>query len=175
MHEPLNRPVIVGNIPFHLTTPLLRRLMDAEAWQHAILLTQWEVARKRAGVGGATMMTAQAGPWYTFRLHDRVPARHFQPMPAVDGGILSIDRRPAPLLDTRDRRRFERFVGTVFRSPGNGIRQVLRRTGHPPAGIDRALNGAGIARAALPRDLTPEQWARLWRLLDEGARRRRGQ
>ncbi|MDQ0644407.1 23S ribosomal RNA methyltransferase Erm [Microbacterium murale] len=175
MHEPLTRPVIVGNIPFHLTTPLLRRLMDAEGWQHAILLTQWEVARKRAGVGGATMMTAQAGPWYTFRLHDRVPARHFRPMPAVDGGILSIERRASPLIDHRERRRFERFVGAVFRSPGNGIRQILRGIGHPPQGIVRALGEAGVARAALPRDLSPAQWACLWRLLDEGVRRKGGQ
>jgi 23S rRNA (adenine-N6)-dimethyltransferase len=169
MHEPLNRPVIVGNIPFHLTTPLLRRLLSADEWRHAILLTQWEVARKRAGVGGATMMTAQAGPWYVFRLHDRVPARHFRPMPAVDGGILAIERRGDPLLPYRERRRFERFVGAVFRSRGNGMRQILRGNGHPPAVIDRALTAAGVARTALPRDLAPEQWARMWRLLGERA------
>ncbi len=175
LHEPLTRPVIVGNIPFHLTTPLLRRLLNTERWRHAILLTQWEVARKRAGVGGSTMMTAQAGPWYVFRLHDRVPARHFRPMPAVDGGILSIERRAAPLVPDRDRRRFERFVGAVFRSRGNGIRQILRSAGHQPAIVDRALGESGIARAALPRDLSPEHWARLWHLVDEGGRRRGGQ
>ena len=175
MLEPLDRPVIVGNLPFHLTTPLLRRLLSAAQWQHAILLTQWEVARKRAGVGGATMMTAQAGPWYEFRLHERVPARHFRPMPAVDGGILSIERRAAPLLPYRDRRRFERFVGAVFRSRGNGIRQILRGDRHPATVVDRALSSAGIARTALPRDLTSEQWARLWRLLDGGSRTSGGQ
>ncbi|MCE7483385.1 23S ribosomal RNA methyltransferase Erm [Microbacterium profundi] len=175
MLEPLDRPVIVGNLPFHLTTPLLRRLLSTHEWQHAILLTQWEVARKRAGVGGATMMTAQAGPWYEFRLHERVPARHFRPMPAVDGGILTIERRTTPLLPFRDRQRFERFVGAVFRSRGNGIRRILRAEGHPTVGIDRALNGAGIARAALPRDLTPGQWARLWQLLGENGRGTRGQ
>ncbi len=121
------------------------------------------------------MMTAQAGPWYTFRLHDRVPARHFHPMPAVDGGILSVERRPSPLILHRDRRRFERFVGTVFRSRGNGIRQILRGNGHPPQRVDRTLGEAGIARAALPRDLSPEQWARMWRLLDEGSRTKGGQ
>ena len=172
MNEPLARPVIVGNIPFHLTTPLLRRLIDADGWQHAILLTQWEVARKRAGVGGATMMTAQAAPWYTFRLHDRVPARHFRPMPAVDGGILSIERRGTALLDPCDRRRFERFVGVVFRGRGNGIRQSLRGAGHSPSTIDRALGAAGIARAALPRDLSPIQWARLWQQLGKEAGRK---
>ncbi|XP_018401834.1 PREDICTED: rRNA adenine N-6-methyltransferase-like, partial [Cyphomyrmex costatus] len=69
--EPLTRDVVVGNIPFHLTTPIMRRLLAEGDWTHAIVLTQWEVARKRAGVGGSTMMTSQAAPWFSFELHDR--------------------------------------------------------------------------------------------------------
>jgi len=72
--HPLSAPVVVGNIPFHLTTPILRRLLRTATWHDAFLLTQWEVARKRAGVGASTMMTAQAAPWYTFRLLGRVPS-----------------------------------------------------------------------------------------------------
>ena len=175
LHEPLERPAIVGNIPFHLTTPILRRLLGSDRWEHAILLTQWEVARKRAAVGGATMMTAQAAPWFEFRLHGRVPARHFRPMPAVDGGILSIERRSEPLIDVRDRARFEHFVRGVFRGSGNGIRQILRRMSNQRDEIDRALSSSGIARTALPRDLDPRQWASLWRRWDrdDGRRSRR--
>lgn len=58
----LDQPVIVGSLPFHLTTPILRRLLRAKKWQNAILLTQWEVARKRAGVGGSTLHQPRAGP-----------------------------------------------------------------------------------------------------------------
>lgn len=161
--EPLDRPVVVGNIPFHLTTPILRRLLSTGAWRHAILLTQWEVARKRAGVGGATMMTAQAAPWFVFRLHDRVPARHFRPMPSVDGGILAIERRDTALVHAHHRRRYEAFVAEAFRSRGNGMRRILHSMRYPPAVADRALAEAGVAYAALPRDLAPEQWATLWR------------
>lgn len=161
--EPLDRPVVVGNIPYHLTTPILRRLLRTGTWRHAILLTQWEVARKRAGVGGATMMTAQAAPWFAFRLHDRVPARHFRPMPSVDGGILGIERRATPLVDPHHRHRYEAFVSTIFRSRGNGMRRILRGMPHPPIAVDRALTESGIAYTALPRDLAPEQWAMLWR------------
>ena len=46
--------VIVGNIPFHLTTAILRKLLHAPAWTAAVLLMQWEVARRRAGVGGSS-------------------------------------------------------------------------------------------------------------------------
>ncbi len=104
LRHPLDAPVIVGNVPFHLTTPILRRLLQRPTWEHSILLTQWEVARKRAGVGGGTLLTAQSAPWFEFQLHGRVPARAFRPMPSVDGGILSITRRGSSLVPVDERR-----------------------------------------------------------------------
>ena len=165
LREPLNRAVIVGNVPFHLTTPILRRLLREGSWQDAVLLTQWEVARKRAGIGGATMMTAQAAPWFTFHLHDRTPARGFRPMPSVDGGILSIQRRADPLVPLHQRKRYDAFVAAVFRGRGNGIRQILQRMSLPASAIDRALRVTALAPRALPRDIAPAQWAHLWSAL----------
>src|SRR5690606_14519540 len=49
---------LVSNLPFHLTTPALKRLLAADHWESAVLLVQWEVARRRAAVGGASMLTA---------------------------------------------------------------------------------------------------------------------
>ena len=161
--HPLTSPVVVGNIPFHLTTPILRRLLDGGDWKYAVLLTQWEVARRRAGVGGRTMLTAQTAPWFTFTLHGRVPARHFTPVPGVDGGLLEIRRRDTPLLTTRERRRFERFVKAVFTGRGSGLAQIVQRaSGLSRSETGRLLSAVGVDPRALPRDLTPEQWAELW-------------
>ncbi len=164
LRHPLDRPVLVGNVPYHLTTPILRRLLAGGGWTQAILLTQWEVARKRAGVGGGTMMTAQAAPWFEFSLHGRVPARYFTPMPSVDGGILRIARRRTPLVDPRDRGAYERFVRAMFTGRGSGLAALVQRSG----GLGRAqaraaVDGLGVRHDRLPRDLSPEQWARLWR------------
>jgi len=168
LRTPLDAAVLVGNIPFHLTTPLLRRVLTAGTWQHAVLLTQWEVARKRAGVGGATLMTAQTAPWFTFSLHGRVPRERFRPVPSVDGGILGIRRRPSPLLPARDRGGYERFVRQVFTGGGRGVRRILERTGRRSAQeVRSALSHAGVPADALPRDLAPEQWVRLWHVLGE--------
>lgn len=162
----LDRPVVVGNLPFHLTTPLLRRLLGTGGWRDAVLLTQWEVARKRAGVGGATMMTAQAAPWFAFALHGRVPRHAFRPLPAVDGGILTIARRPVPLVPASDRRAYEAFVRRAFTDPGADLRRVLHRgSGASAQRISRAFDTAGIDRRARARDLGAEQWALLWRSL----------
>ncbi|TSD58395.1 23S ribosomal RNA methyltransferase Erm [Aeromicrobium piscarium] len=159
----LDRPVVVGNLPFHLTTPILRRLLSAPRWTDAVLLLQWEVARKRAGVGGRTMLTAQTDPWFTVRLDRRVPAEAFRPRPSIDGGILTISRRDVPLLPAERRRDYERFVKAVFTARGRGIAAMLRSAGAPRP--DRSLRELGIAARALPRDLGPEEWAGLFERL----------
>jgi 23S rRNA (adenine-N6)-dimethyltransferase len=166
LHEALDVPVVVGNIPFHLTTPILRRLLSTGSWQHAVLLTQWEVARKRAGVGGGTMLTAQALPWFDFRLDGRVPASGFSPRPAVDGGILVIERRSEPLVPLADRRHYERFVAAVFTGPGAGLRPALRHaSGRARSDVDLVLRRLGIPAATPPGRLTAQHWAGLWHVL----------
>lgn len=163
MTTPIEAPVVVGNLPFHLTTPLLRKLLDDTHWDHAILLTQWEVARKRAGVGGGTMLTAQAAPWFSFALHGRVPTHGFSPMPSVDGGILEISRRVRPLVSSSDRHAYERFVRRAFTARGRGLGQILKHSAALPRGAaNSALRRAGIPGSALPRELDPAQWAGLW-------------
>ncbi|MDN6487499.1 MAG: 23S ribosomal RNA methyltransferase Erm [Ancrocorticia sp.] len=163
---PLTAPVIVGNIPFNLTTPILRWLLDHDGWEHAIVLTQWEVARKRAGVGGATMMTAQAAPWFTFELCARVPSWGFSPQPSVDGGILAIHRRETSLVPDVEQDAYALFVRAVFTSRGRSLAEVIQHAARVSNRRARqALHQAGVRGHRLPRDLTPAQWAGLWEFL----------
>ncbi|MFI6980497.1 23S ribosomal RNA methyltransferase Erm [Embleya sp. NPDC050154] len=170
---------VVGNLPFHLTTSVLRRLLETEHWRSAVLLVQWEVARRRAGVGGATMLTAAWWPWFEFGLHARVPARAFRPMPSVDGGLLTMTRRDIPLIDERPGP-YQELVREVFTGPGRGLREVLDRTGRFAApGLRAWFRNEYLSPHALPKDLTAGQWASLWRSSavrrrESGAARTRG-
>lgn len=167
VNHPAGAHVVVGNLPFHLTTAILRRLLAAPEWTDAVILVQWEVARRRAGVGGATLLTAAWWPWYDFALLERVPARAFRPVPAVDGGLLRIRRRPRPLVRERDG--YQRLVRRVFTARGRGLPDILRRTGRfAPDALGGWLAANGVTPRTLPRDLTAAQWASLWAL----ARRR---
>lgn len=155
---------LVSNLPYHLTTPALRHLLHQPGWDTAILIVQWEVARKRAGVGGTTQLTAQHWPWYEFSLEGRIPARAFRPMPSVDSGILRIRRRGEPLVPPRDRARYQRFVARVFTGRGRGLAQILQG-----AGIGHRDAAAFVRRrdlhTALPRDLDAGQWAEAFTLM----------
>lgn len=167
--HPLDADVVVGNIPFHVTTPILRRLLSHGRWSEAVLLTQWEVARKRAGVGGGTMMTAQSAPWFAFSVEGRVPAWGFSPQPSVDGGILAITRRGSPLVRASDRREYEAFVRAMFTGRGGTLPAVLAAAAGIPARRARDVVAmAGAADRRLPRDLHPEHWAALWHQVSRG-------
>lgn len=164
---PATPHVLVGNLPFHQTTSMLRRILRAPAWTEAVLLVQWEVARRRAGVGGATMMTAQWWPWYAFRLVRRVPAAAFRPRPGVDGGLMTVTRRERPLVHRADLERYQDFVQRVFTGRGTGLAQVLTGAvpGVPARRVRRLMRERRITVTALPRSLTAEQWAGLFHAL----------
>ncbi len=163
-HAPPADSTVVSNVPFHLTTPVLRHLLSAGRWSHAILIVQWEVARKRAGVGGATQLTAQWWPWYEFRLHARVPAAAFSPRPSVDGGILTVDRRAVPLLPAPARPVYQDWVKAVFSGRGRGLPEILAGSGglrHRDAHL--FCQRHRLHPNSLPRDLTAAQWVAAFR------------
>ncbi|SIN85996.1 23S ribosomal RNA methyltransferase Erm [Agromyces cerinus] len=161
---PSAQHTIVGNVPFHLTTAIMRSLLARGGWTDAILLTQWEAARRRCGVGGSSLLTAQWDPWFTFRLHERVPARAFKPAPSVDGGVFTIERRSEPLVPTAERAAYQAFVAEVYRGKGRGLAQILRRTSRPVRAerVAELLGAVGVAAEVLPSRLTGPQWAALW-------------
>ncbi|MEV0696515.1 23S ribosomal RNA methyltransferase Erm [Saccharopolyspora sp. NPDC050389] len=141
---------VVGNLPFGITTAMTRRLLGARCWSEAVLLVQWDVARKRTA--GGNQLTAQWSPWYEFQLCGRVSARSFRPVPAVDGGVLKILRRAGPLVPFAELRRYQRFVEAVFTGRGRGLSEIVRN-----------VTGCRVRDLPeLPRDLTAEGWARLY-------------
>lgn len=155
--------VVVSNLPFHITTALLRRLLAAPGWTDAVLIAQWEVARRRAGVGGATQLTAQAAPWFEFSLERRIPRGAFRPMPQVDAGLFAVQRRAEPLVDPADRRQYAAMVARVFESPGAGLSSILPAARVLPRPAAKRWLREHSPAAGLPRDLGPHDWADLWR------------
>jgi 23S rRNA (adenine-N6)-dimethyltransferase len=106
---------LVASLPFNITTRLLRRVLnDPEIpLVRADLIVQWEVARKRAG-RPRTALSASWSPWWRFRIGRKIPRTAFRPRPAVDAGVLVVERRPDPLLPTDVSEAFASFVQSLF-------------------------------------------------------------
>ena len=161
---PAHPHVIVGNIPFHITTSILRRLLRAPGWTDAVLLMQWEVARRRAGVGASTMMTAQWAPWFTFEHGERVSREAVTPRPSVDGGVLHIRRRPKMLVPVGKRKAFQALVHAVYTGKGRGIVDIVTQAKIFPSrqAARKWAERSGVHSHQLPSDLSVAQMVSLF-------------
>jgi 23S rRNA (adenine-N6)-dimethyltransferase len=148
---------IVGNVPFHRTTAILRRLLDHPTvpLTRADLIVQWGFAVKRAAAVPTTQLAAEWGPWWELTLVRRLDASAFEPRPDVDAALLRIVRRERPLVPAALLADYRHFVRRSF---AHGLRGVV-----PPLTLKRTAAAAGFARSAAQRDLDVYQWAALFR------------
>jgi 23S rRNA (adenine-N6)-dimethyltransferase len=146
---------VVGNIPFGITTALLRRITGEYHAVRLDLVTQLETARKRAARRGSLLSVLWGTSW-TFEVQRRIPARYFHPAPPVDAAWLVGRRRSSPMLAPAETEGFERLVRTGFMRAGAPLTRAL---GLGPS----VIQAAGLAPDRRAVDLTVEDWVALFR------------
>lgn len=133
---PANRYRVLANIPFGVTSDVLRRLLDvpSSGLGRADLIVQWQVARERVRAAGGPptdLLGARWGPWWEFRRGRRLPADCFRPRPSVDAAVLVVTRRAEPMLPTSASRRYSAYVARAFGSTADardlGVDQWVAR------------------------------------------------
>ncbi|MFU8872076.1 ErmE/ErmH/ErmO/ErmR family 23S rRNA (adenine(2058)-N(6))-methyltransferase [Micromonospora sp. SL4-19] len=160
---------VVGNIPWSLTAAVVRWCLAAPGLRSATLLTQLAYARKRTGDHGRwSRLTVLTWPEHHWRLAGRVPRAAFRPVPAVDGGILRIERRPVPLLPPAALPAYRRMVELGFGGVGGSLAASLRAA-HPRRRVEGALRAARLDPDTPVGLVWPEQWLVLFRLLHAAA------
>ncbi|MFC3501085.1 ErmE/ErmH/ErmO/ErmR family 23S rRNA (adenine(2058)-N(6))-methyltransferase [Micromonospora krabiensis] len=164
--EPPDEPfAVVGNIPWSLTSAVVRWCLAAPGLRAATLLTQLEYARRRGGdYGRWTRLTVLTWPEFSWRLAGRVSRVAFRPVPRVDAGILRIDRRPEPLLSPAALPAYRGMVELGFGGVGGSLAASLRRR-YPPGRVAAALRATRLDPATPVGYVWPEQWLVLFRLL----------
>jgi 23S rRNA (adenine-N6)-dimethyltransferase len=146
---------VVGNIPFQITTPILRRIVGHPHAQRLDVILQHEAARKRARSGGSVLSVLWHVAW-RFGLRRRIPARLFHPPPSVDAAWLTGTRREAPLIPAGEMRSFERIVRTGF---ARADLPIARSLGLRPSEIRLA----GVSADIRATDLDVEGWISIFR------------
>lgn len=144
---------VFGNVPFAITTDLLRHLLDDPlgAMVRADLIVQWEAARKRIADPPRNLRSLGWGPWWTFAIERRLPSSSFRPPPRVDAALLTIRRRESPMLPETDVMAYRRLVRELFLRPNRPVVQTLRYTLGERAG--RLVSDVGVSHGARPTDL----------------------
>ncbi|PXY25171.1 dimethyladenosine transferase [Prauserella coralliicola] len=156
--------LVVANIPYSISTALLRRLLTPKvtALRRAALIVEWGFAKRLTTSVPRTKELAWWAGRFDLSLERRVPARCFRPAPTVDSAQLNIRRRAG--LGRSAERALWALLETAYRAPARSVRAtVAELTGRKP---HRALKSCGIDPAAPAGSVSPRQWATLAIALD---------
>lgn len=150
---------IVANIPYHITSPLLRHacMESPLAPTSLTLLIQREVAEKICDTKHAGLLTIIVGLFGTPKLIRKVPPGCFLPPPAVDSAVLHIDCHKNPIADAET---MEKVMSLAKLGFGQKRKMLSNTIGSLPDGTER-LEKAGVDPKRRPETLTIGEWIRL--------------
>lgn len=163
---------VVGNLPYHLTAPILFGILEQHAdVRRAVLTLQQEVVtRLTASPGGRDygLLTVLLGLHFDVEELFSLPAALFHPPPKVDSAVVRLEVLPAPRAAVRDEARFKRLVKAAFGQRRKTLWNSLRSD--PSLGEDelvaRALQVASVERTRRAETLCVEEFAAIERALD---------
>lgn len=160
-------PVIVGNLPYQIASPILFRLMETRArFARIVVMLQKEMADRivappgEKAYGALSVMVRLYGEP---KLVCRVRAGGFVPAPRVDSAVLRIVPR-AERLDVDDAK-FSRVVHAAFGQRRKTLRNALSAA-FDAGVVDRALAAIGVDGQRRGETLSVDEFAALTRAID---------
>lgn len=156
--------VVVANIPYYLTSKLIRVLSESSnPAKRVVLLVQKEVAeRVAAEPGQMSLLSVSAQYYWDVELDAIVPAQLFTPPPRVDSQVILMERRAKPRFVV-DEREFFRLVKAGFSARRKTLQNSLSgglRISREVAGD--VLRAAELSPTARPQELSLVQWKAMY-------------
>ena len=160
-----SRVVVCGNLPYHLSSPILFHLLDQrDAVRRAVLLLQREVAERIVAPPGGRdygLLSVLLQHVAEARIGLAVPRHAFTPPPEVESAALVLEFLEKPRAQVRDEARFRALVKAAF----SHRRKTLWNAVKAMPGAREALEAAGIDAKRRGETLTVEEFAAVERAL----------
>jgi 16S rRNA (adenine1518-N6/adenine1519-N6)-dimethyltransferase len=161
---------VVANLPYHITSPTLHRLLaGSPVADRIVLMLQAEVADRIAAQPGRMSYLSVFVQYHAeVRVALRVPAEAFEPAPNVQSAVVVLQPRPdrvaglSAATDAADDDALWGLVQAGFRERRKMLRNVLgRQLPYDQARVDAALAAVGIAGDRRPQTLSVDEWVQL--------------
>jgi 16S rRNA (adenine1518-N6/adenine1519-N6)-dimethyltransferase len=156
---------VIANIPYYLTSRLIRLLLENKNSPSVMsLLIQEEVAQRIVAKPGKMSILALSVQYYAEATYIQVVERHkFWPAPAVDSAIILIKMRDKPIFDAD--------IPQLFRLVRAGFGEKRKQLKNSLAGglnlsselATSLLLDSNIPITARAQELSFDQWERLYR------------
>lgn len=155
---------VVANIPYYITSAIVRHLVEAPLAPSRIVLTvQHEVAERMVAQPDDMNLLAVSVQFYTVpRIVARLPAGAFFPRPGVDSAIVRLDVRAQPAVPAADITAFFRVVKAGFSQRRKQLRNALAGGLRlSSTQVDALLAQAGIDPQRRAETLSLPEWSAL--------------
>jgi 16S rRNA (adenine1518-N6/adenine1519-N6)-dimethyltransferase len=171
---------VVANLPYYITSAVLRHLLEAEVRPtRIVVLVQKEVAERICTQPGDLSLLAVSVQYYAQpTLVHHVPASAFHPAPKVDSAVLRLDLLPTPAVPGIPAKAFFRVVRAGFSQKRKQLINTLSGGLHlPKADVGTLLEQNGIDPKRRAETLSLTEWGVVCRAVgrqEDGETRRQG-
>ena len=150
--------VVVGNLPYSITSPILFRLMEQRrSFSRLVLMMQRQVAQRATAQPGGkdfSLLSILVQMFCETRLAKTVSPNCFYPAPKVESAIVELTTRRAPAAKVSDEGAFIAFCKRLFQQRRKQMLTILR--GMFPNQSRESL-AAALAQADVVPERRPEQ------------------
>lgn len=156
--------VVVANIPYYITSAIIRHLLENPVKPSRIVLTmQREVAERIcAEPGDLSLLALSVQVYGKPRISAIIPAQAFYPAPKVDSATLRVDLHPQPIFNDRQREQFFTLIRAGFSQKRKKLRNTISAGLHLPAETAAdLLRAAGIDPGRRAQTLSLVEWKTL--------------
>jgi len=164
--------VLVGNVPYYITTPILFHALVPPRAERAVYLVQREVAQRLSARPGSKeygALTVNVAAVARAETLFGVPAGAFAPPPKVESAVVRITPLAEPHISPDEERPFRTLVQGAFGMRRKQMRRVVRSLYALDAErADELLAAAGIEPSDRPEVLSVQQFVALLRGVRKG-------
>lgn len=162
----MDRPdyLVVANIPYYITSAVLRHLLESGGRPFRLVLTMQEQVAQRicARPGKMSLLALSVQVYGTPEIVAYIPAEAFFPAPKVDSAVLRVEILPEPRIPTGLMDIFFTLIKAGFSQKRKTLRNSLSGgLGIAAAEAEKLLAAAGIDPIRRAETLTLEEWGNL--------------
>jgi 16S rRNA (adenine1518-N6/adenine1519-N6)-dimethyltransferase len=147
----------VGNLPYNVGTPILRRAIADPNCRRAVFMLQKEVAQRLVAKPGGEQygfLTLYTAMFASARILMTLGSRSFYPPPKVDSAVVVLD--PRPPVYSSDRDALIDLISASFRMRRKKL--INNLTAWPREEVLRAIHDAGLDESIRAEQMTLEQF-----------------
>ena len=159
---------VVANLPYYITSAVIRRFFEAAVRPSCMVLTvQYEVAKRlSAGPGDMSLLAVSAQFYSEPTICMKLGQNAFYPPPHVNSAVTQFDLREEPPVPCENVPAFFRIARAGFAQRRKQLRNTLASTLHLDREIvaDR-LDAVGVSHNRRAETLSMAEWGRVYKAL----------